>query len=235
MKIVFAGPSLHGVDVERGDLVIRPPAGQGDILQAVREGAVAIGLIDGVFGSSAAVWHKEILFALSHDVEVLGAASMGALRAAECAAFGMIPVGRIAEAYCSGQIDDDAAVALVFGPAELGYCPLSEPLVDVDDKVERLCGAGLLSDEEGNRIQQAARALHFADRSAEALFALAFPDRDRRQTLFAHYAARTPSAKQRDALELLRRIRGPLAAPRPRAWQMREAPYWSHIVAAHSR
>ena len=40
-------------------------------------------IIDGVFQSEPAVRHKEILWALSLGVPVVGAASMGALRAAE--------------------------------------------------------------------------------------------------------------------------------------------------------
>ena len=61
---------------------------------------------------------------------------MGALRAAECAAYGMEPVGEMARAYASGRLDDDAAVALVHAPPEFGSQPMSEPLVDAlgDDR-----------------------------------------------------------------------------------------------------
>jgi hypothetical protein len=81
---------------------IRPPAVQGDILDAVRAGVCAIGLIDGHFEFAAPVWHKEILFALSIRVRVLGAANRGALRASECAAFGMVGVGRSTRAMSAG-------------------------------------------------------------------------------------------------------------------------------------
>lgn len=231
MKIVFAGPSLHGVVHDRSGLIVRPPAAQGDILRAVRDGAQSIGLIDGVFASSAAVWHKEILYALSQDVQVLGASSMGAIRAAECAAFGMVPVGRIAGDFCRGALDDDAAVALVFGPAELDYCPLSEPLVDVDDKAERLCASGVMTAGEGEDLREAARAMHFADRGAETLFARAYSHADRRAFLLRQYVAMRPSAKQRDAVELLERIRTHSAHPEPRNWQMHQAPIWSQTLA----
>ena len=40
-------------------------------------------IIDGSFQSQPAVRHKEILWALSRGIPVIGAASMGALRAAE--------------------------------------------------------------------------------------------------------------------------------------------------------
>ena len=42
----------------------------------------------GAFASVPAVRHKEILWALSEGIPVIGAASIGALRAAELTAFG---------------------------------------------------------------------------------------------------------------------------------------------------
>ena len=65
MKVLFAGPSLYGLDLDLSGIVLRPPAKQGDVIAAVRDGATAIGLVDGYFGGAAAVWHKEILYALS--------------------------------------------------------------------------------------------------------------------------------------------------------------------------
>ena len=85
----------------------------------------AIGIIDGYFQWAPAVWHKEILWAIQQGVHVFGAASMGALRAAELAPFGMRGVGRIFEAYRDGVLpgsgdepfEDDDEVAVVHGPA----------------------------------------------------------------------------------------------------------------------
>ena len=49
------------------------------------------------------MWHKEILFALSEGIDVYGAASMGALRAAELDAFGMRGIGDVYSAYAEGR------------------------------------------------------------------------------------------------------------------------------------
>ena len=69
----------------------------------VRESAPrAIGIIDGVFLDVASVWHREILWALSQGVHVFGAASMGALRAAELDGFGMRGVGRSTPRIATG-------------------------------------------------------------------------------------------------------------------------------------
>ena len=76
MKVLFVGPSL-GSDLAAARAIspcidFRPPAAAGDILKAVRDGATAIGLVDGYFGDLPSVWHKEILYALEHDVAVAG-------------------------------------------------------------------------------------------------------------------------------------------------------------------
>jgi len=66
----------------------------------------------------------------------------------------MRPIGTIALAYASGVLDDDAAVALSHGPAELGYPPLTEPLVNVGPSLERLRELGLISIRERPKSHQ---------------------------------------------------------------------------------
>lgn len=200
MKVLFAGPSLYGYAPDVSDIVVRGPAAQGDVAQAVLSGSTAIGLVDGNFDSIAAPWHKEILFALSEGVAVLGSSSMGALRAAECHSFGMTPIGRIAEAYCSGALDDDAAVALSHGPGELGYPPLTEPLVDVEPTLTRLHQLGLLSEDEREAAWDEARRLYFKDRSDEAIFSR-LPDK------LAAYREHRVNLKGEDALLLVAELR----------------------------
>ena len=53
-------------------------------------------LIDGEFGKNLSVWHKELLYALSRPYvrRVIGAASMGAIRAADMWRYGMVGIGR---------------------------------------------------------------------------------------------------------------------------------------------
>src|ERR1700722_7996310 len=129
--VVFLGPSLP-LDEARAILpgaVYLPPAKQAHLLSAVGiHRPNVIGLIDGEFGQSLSVWHKEILFALSRGVAVYGASSMGALRAAETAAFGTRGIGRIFEMYASGELTDDDEVALSHGLDDAGYRKTSEPM-----------------------------------------------------------------------------------------------------------
>ena len=108
-----------------------PPVAQGDVYRAALSRPRAIGIIDGYFSGAPSVWHKEILWAMSEGVPVFGAASMGALRAAELHEFGMRGIGRIFEAFRDGVLEDDDEVAVVHGPAEIGYLPASEAMVNI--------------------------------------------------------------------------------------------------------
>src|SRR4051794_35869047 len=115
--VIFLGPSLPLDEAREAlDAIYLPPAGQTDLVTAaVNHQPDVIGLIDGVFSQSLSVWHKEILYVLEHGIPIYGASSMGALRAAETSAFGMIGVGEIFRQYASGELTDDDEVALVHG------------------------------------------------------------------------------------------------------------------------
>jgi hypothetical protein len=232
MKVVFAGPSLHGADFDRDGIDFRPPAAHGDVLRAVLEGAAVIGIIDGDFEATASVWHKEILHALSDGVAVVGGASMGALRAAECADFGMEPVGEIAARYLGGGLDDDAAVAVTQGPPELGSPPLVEPLVDVEATIAAMLAAGAIDSESAGRLLEAARRLFFKRRTVEAIAAAALP---LRQNEFVEaYEVHRVRLKQRDALAVVARVRelaGTRTATRP-PWRLSAPPNWRRALDA---
>jgi hypothetical protein len=168
MTAIFAGPSLYGVDLSPfKNFEFRPPAKAGDIFNAVQQGQQTIGLIDGVFEGSLSVWHKEILYALSKNIRVFGAASMGALRAAECHSFGMIGIGKIFGDYHNGDRTSDADVAVLHAPQELGYKPLSLALVDVEEKLKQ---DGSITKMEAENILSAARSIHFKERTWDQIF-----------------------------------------------------------------
>lgn len=231
MKVLFAGPSLFGATPDLDDIDLRPPAAHGDLATAVLQGATAIGLVDGFFDAVAAVWHKEILFALSRGVRVLGASSMGALRVAECAAFGMEAVGPIAASYLDGSRDDDADVGLVHAPAELGYMPLTEPMVDVEATLARLAELGLLAPRERSIILAHARTMFFGDRTMDLLIPSSLAAR--REALLDAYETHRVAQKQADALALVARLR---ELPDRRDFHPRftlaESPMWRRRIAA---
>lgn len=165
--IVFLGPSLP---VEEAKALLpnadfRPPARQGDVFRALEEQPGIIALIDGVFEAQPSVWHHELLAALDAGVIVLGASSMGALRAAELHSFGMIGVGEIFKAYREGTFLDDAEVALLHADAQHASRPFTVPLVNVRHAAERAVRARALSDAEAKALIETAQQVFYQDRS----------------------------------------------------------------------
>lgn len=151
--VVFAGPTLPrepGPDwrelLDACD--VRPPARRGDVLAALAHHPRAIVLLDGYYFTVPSVTHKELLYALDAGVRVIGAASLGALRAAELAPFGMEGVGAVFEGYQTGALEGDDEVALLHAPAEHGYRPITVALVEVRHALARLSvdAAALISD-----------------------------------------------------------------------------------------
>ena len=147
--VVFLGPSLDRLAAAAllpADY--RPPAARGDLSRAVREGARVIGLIDGVFFQESSVGHREILAALSAGVRVVGASSMGALRAAELHTLGMEGVGEVYRMYRDGILVSDDEVALAFDPETC--IALSEPLENIRATLARAEEERML--ERGHRV-----------------------------------------------------------------------------------
>lgn len=228
MKILFVGPSLPDAPALCGSTIeVRPPAAHGDVLAAVRDGAAAIGIIDGNFEHVAPVWHKEILFALENDVAFFGAASMGALRAAECDAFGMIGIGRIYQDYATGSRIDDADVALLHGPAELGYAALSVPLVNVDATLDRLASADAIDKSYVLRMRDIARTLFYKDRTWSTIIEQAGYEKDKEQ-LIQLIHAEAVDQKREDAIALVYHLLGfHSQSPAKRGdWVFRETSLW---------
>lgn len=171
---VFVGPTLpRELMPGGGAIVCLPPAAQGDVYRAAQTRPVAIGIIDGYFEGVPSVWHKEILWAMSQGVHVYGSASMGALRAAELHAFGMEGIGRIFEAYRDGSFEDDDDVAVLHGPAEVGYAAVSEPMVNIRFTLERAERDGILGPETRNRLEDSAKRMFYQERRWETLLDVA--------------------------------------------------------------
>ncbi|WP_077964167.1 TfuA-like protein [Ensifer adhaerens] len=234
MNVVFIGPTLPGAgQAADRDIVIRPPAVQGDVLRAVEDGATAIGLVDGNFENVAPVWHKEILYALSRGVRVFGAASMGALRAAECAAFGMVGVGEIYRQYAEGERVDDADVALIHGPAELGYLPLTLPLVNVDATLKRLSHSQALAPELVASIGATASDMFYKERNWAGIAArVALPAGIDAHRLVTLLATEHVDQKRIDAQQLLDALR---YAPTQRtvvaqSWKFNSTSMWKRLL-----
>jgi hypothetical protein len=171
--LVFVGPTMPQDEARLilPDATYLPPARQADLLSAVVNlRPDAVGLIDGVFLHMQSVWHKEILYALEHGVRVFGASSIGALRAAETDAFGMVGVGEIYRRYASGELLDDDEVALLHGGEVDGYRKLSEPMVNIRATFAAAEDVGLLEPSDGTALVAIAKELYFAERTFPRIF-----------------------------------------------------------------
>jgi hypothetical protein len=175
IDIVYVGPTLPAHLARNGlpGAQIRGPVAVGDVLRVVddhvagRERVGRIAIIDGYFERMAAVWHKEILLALEAGIEVWGAASMGALRAAELAPFGMRGVGAIYERFATGELVCDDEVAVAHLPAEFEYKPTSVALVDIRDALAE----AKIPDADRVTLVELARARFYRERTWENLLA----------------------------------------------------------------
>lgn len=202
--VVFLGPTLPEAEARAIlDAEIRPPARAGDVLRAALDGPPAIGLVDGIFTAVPTVRHREILWALSRGIPVFGAASMGALRAAELDGEGMVGVGAVYRWVRRRPLAPDDAVAVAHAPPELGCRPLSDALVDIRRSLRAAERAGALSPALAVRIAAEARACPFPERRLETL-AERVGGPDARAAVAAHRRHR----KADDARALLRRMAG---------------------------
>jgi hypothetical protein len=206
--VVFLGPSLER-QAARAILPAdyRPPAARGDITRAVADGAPVIGLIDGVFFQESSVGHREILRALSAGVRVVGASSMGALRAAELDTLGMEGVGGVYRMYRHGILVSDDEVALAFDPESL--TALSEPLVNIRATLDRAEEEGILDHAARETLLSKATSLYYPDRTYPRLVRDAEGAVDPESLArFVRWVGRgAVDLKRRDAVQALERIR----------------------------
>lgn len=230
--IVFAGPSIHGVDRSQFHNVdFRPPAATGDLLRASFEGPRCIGLIDGLYGTTTAVWHKEILSSLERGICVLGAASMGALRAAECSAFGMRGVGKIYLDFAEGRRTADADVAVIHAPEEFDFAPLSVALIEVEETINDL--SNTLDATEVGRLLDSARKLHFTIRTWQSVCRHAGIDLDKPE-MAAFLSERHVRSKRADAMLLIDEVakftEDQSGFPE-RKWQLERTAFYENLEA----
>jgi hypothetical protein len=234
---VFIGPTISsteaGAELEASYL---PPAAEGDVYRATLEQPQVIGIIDGYFQSMPTVRHKEILWAMSRGIHVLGAASIGALRASELAAFGMEGVGVIFESYREGALEDDDEVAIAHGPAEVGFQAASEAMVNIRQTLMKAEQVGVISAKLSEGLKQIAKGLFYPDRNYRILIRDAlergFPKAE--LTRFEQWLPQgRVNQKREDALALLRLIRLRLAKglkPKVVSYSFEHTSMWESVL-----
>ncbi|HYB09146.1 MAG TPA: TfuA-like protein [Alphaproteobacteria bacterium] len=242
--IVFVGPTLRPHEIAAvSDAICLPPVAQGDVFRAARRQPSAIGIVDGYFSGAPAVWHKEILWAMSQGIRVYGSASMGALRAAELHRFGMHGIGRIFEAFRDGILEDDDEVAVVHAPAELGFVPMSEPMVNIRATLAEAEANGILSASSRGRLETFGKSLFFPRRNWPTVLAqadnLGIPKIEV-ETFRDWLRGGAVDQKRDDALEMLAFMAKPSAKSKPFGadapcanFRFEWTHFWDQLVARH--
>ncbi len=209
---VYTGPTLTAADVTAvlPAAVVHPPVAAGDLLTLDAARGDVVVIIDGYFQQAQAVRHKEILLLVERGIEVWGAASMGALRAAELHTLGMHGTGAVFHLYVRGVIEGDDEVGVTHGPAERGYPVVADALVNIRCTVRAAVRDGMLTAHDARVFTAAAAAMPFELRTLAGLLGAA-----REAGLGTTAVARIEAAlterrvdvKRRDALRALRRVR----------------------------
>lgn len=205
---VFLGPTLSPVEARNIlEADYYPPAGMGDVYRAMSHGVQTILLIDGVFHQAPSVWHRELLDAIAEGITLVGASSMGALRAAELSPFGMLGHGQVFAWYRDGVIEADDEVALVHGTHEEGFLPISEPLVNIRYTLQQGVRDGTLTPADARELAAYAQSLYYPQRSYDALLdsplVRAWPT-DKRDVLARYFYTHRVDLKRQDAISALR-------------------------------
>jgi hypothetical protein len=209
MIVVYTGPSLSAEAArEVLDADYRPPIVRGDLRHLPRK-TKAVGIIDGAFYSETAVAHKEIIEVMKKGIKVYGSSSMGALRAAELAEFGMVGVGRIYECYRSGRITDDDEVAVTYNPVTGQQ--IAEPLVNVRYQLKAAEDDGILTAEERHAIVALAGDLFYPDRTYPEIVGRSVEadiiTREKAGALLEYVRDKPLNLKAEDAVLLLKTIK----------------------------
>jgi hypothetical protein len=167
--IIFAGPSLPP-SLRPADPAIEwhPPARQGELYRTALTRPAVIGVVDGYFEVTPTVWHKEILWAMAQGIHVFGSASIGALRAAELDRFGMRGIGRIYRDFRDGVIEDDDEVAVLHGPQELGYPPVTEAMVNIRATFAGAVRDSIVAVPVAAKLTAIAKSLFYKERTYQA-------------------------------------------------------------------
>ncbi|MEO8705209.1 MAG: TfuA-like protein [Kofleriaceae bacterium] len=226
MIVLFTGPTLPASEVPAlPELRVLPPVAQGDVYRVARERPWGIGIVDGYFEHVPAVWHKEILWAMAQGVHVFGAASIGALRAAELADFGMVGVGKIFEHYRDGALTADDEVAVTHLSAEHGYRRVSEALVDIRATLAAAVAAERCSPVVAGRVIAHAEAMFYADRTWPKVLAAARTGGEV-DALEAWLGTGRVDQKRRDAVALVEAMRA--------AWRSDPQPLHATFAFQHT-
>jgi hypothetical protein len=167
--IIFLGPSLsHEKAKKIFDADYRPPARKGDFLRLTADfdgtKKMSVGFVDGVFLQDYPPTPIEVYHLIrKNGVLLVGAASLGALRAVELEKFGMVGIGKIFQLYKTGKLNADDEVAVTFAP-EGDYLLQSEAMVDIRYNLYLAYKNKVISENTKHILVKLAKEIYFPHR-----------------------------------------------------------------------
>ena len=211
--IIFLGPSLgHEKARKILEAEYRPPAKKGDFLRLAGSGSSVniVGLVDGLFLQDYPPTPIEVYqLVIKKNTLLVGAASLGALRAVELEKFGMIGIGKIFELYKKGKIHADDEVAVTF--AEDKQTLQSEAMIDIRFNLFVAQRKGVIDEVTKRAIAKVAKSIYFPYRNYDDIIEQTtklYPKLTNHLESFRFYIqVNRQSLKERDAIKLLRYIK----------------------------
>ena len=211
--IVYLGPTLNRDEASKIlEADYRDPAKKGDFLRLshTSDEKKYVGFIDGVFlhdypPSPIEVYH----LATRKNIELIGASSLGALRAVELEKFGMKGIGKIFQLFKNGILDADDEVAVTFVRDK--NILQSEALIDIRFNLFLAYKKGIITKQTKKRFVRIAKNIYFPFRNYDDIIRLTqeqFPSINDELENFRDYILKNrDSLKARDARKLLKYLK----------------------------
>ncbi|MDP9651462.1 TfuA-like protein [Paraburkholderia caledonica] len=163
-SVVFGGPSIRSDDAARIACELRPPARRNDVLAASKEGKQLIVIVDGHMAYLAPPSPMEILQCIQNfGTRIVGASSLGALRAVELRHHGMTGTGWVYEQFLKGHVDADDELLVLMHPET--FQPITVPLINVRYGLARLLVRQVVTPDQCQRILETLGGRSFEQRT----------------------------------------------------------------------
>ncbi len=185
------------------EVIYKRPIKRGDLGLAINQHPDIIGIIDGVFHQNSAVGHREILKAINEGISVIGASSMGALRASELDSLGMKGIGYVYEQYATGEVTSDDDVAVMLDSETLEQ--LSEPLINMKYTFTKAVGEGIITSKQKDELLAIAKKTFYPKRNYAQTLNTSKLDEDTKDRLVT-FIRFCEDIKKEDAKSLIRYI-----------------------------
>ena len=140
-------------------------------------------------------------------------------------------VGWIFEQFRDGCLEDDDEVALVHGPAELGYAPITVPMVNVRANIERAIEEQVIEAATGLLLTTTAKNIFYQDRTWESVLSSVQAHDDSLSRFRDWVCEHQVDRKREDAESLLRVMQARLGEKHEPSFRFESNIYWDQVVS----